>query len=102
MLLVTAREPVRAVHGGIADTLPDSVVGCAVHTSLPAGVGYTALEVKVIYVRAVQTNGETLTAAGTVLRAGPPRRNGGGKVVDGRGKLVAHATTTCPILDGAG
>ncbi len=56
-------NPLGTVHGGITDTLPDSVVGCAVHTSLPAGVGYTTLKVKVIYVRAVQTNGETLTAA---------------------------------------
>ena len=56
-------------HGGIAATLLDSVLGCAVHTTLPAGIGSSALELKVNYIRAVATNGETLTATGTVIRS---------------------------------
>lgn len=95
-------NPLGTVHGGIAATLLDSVVGCAVHTTLPAGVGYTTLELKVNYVRAVQTNGETLTATGSVIHVGRRTATAEGKVVDGRGKLIAHATTTCLILQAAG
>lgn len=95
-------NPLGTVHGGIAATLLDSVVGCAVHTTLSAGVGYTTLELKVNYVRAVQTNGETLTATGSVIHVGRRTATAEGKVIDGRGKLVAHATTTCLILQAAG
>ena len=95
-------NPLGTVHGGIAATLLDSVVGCAVHTTLPAGVSYTTLELKVSYVRAVQTNGETLTATGSVIHVGRRTATAEGKVVDGRGKLIAHATTTCLILQAAG
>ena len=93
-------NPLGMVHGGIAATLLDSVVGCAVHTTLPAGVGYTTLELKVNYVRAVQTSGETLTATGTVIHAGRRVATAEGRVVDERDRLVAHATTTCLILPG--
>lgn len=95
-------NPLGTVHGGIAATLLDSVVGCAVHTTLPAGVGYTTLELKVNYVRAVQTNGETLTATGSVIHVGRRTATAEGKVVDERGNLIAHATTTCLILQAAG
>jgi uncharacterized protein (TIGR00369 family) len=91
-------NPLGAVHGGIAATLLDSAMGCAVHTTLPAGVGYTTLELKVNYIRAAQTDGTTLTAEGTVIHAGRRTATAEGKVTDSRGKLIAHATTTCLIL----
>jgi uncharacterized protein (TIGR00369 family) len=91
-------NPLGTVHGGIAATLLDSVMGCAVHTTLAAGVGYTTLELKVNYIRAAQTDGRTLTAEGTVIHAGRRVATAEGKVVDEHGKLVAHATTTCLIL----
>ena len=91
-------NPLGVVHGGIAATLLDSVVGCAVHTTLPAGVSYTTLELKVNYVRAVQTGGEKLTATGTVIHAGRRVATAEGRVVDDRDRLIAHATTTCMIL----
>ena len=91
-------NPLGAVHGGIAATLLDSAMGCAVHTTLPAGVGYTTLELKVNYIRAAQTDGTTLTAEGTVIHAGRRTATAEGKVTDDRGKLIAHATTTCLIL----
>jgi uncharacterized protein (TIGR00369 family) len=91
-------NPLGSVHGGIAATLLDSAMGCAVHTTLPAGVGYTTLELKVNYIRAAQTNGQTLTAEGTVIHAGRRTATAEGKVLDEQGKLIAHATTTCLIL----
>lgn len=91
-------NPLGTVHGGIAATLLDSAMGCAVHTTLPAGVGYTTLELKVNYIRAARTDGQTLIAEGTVLHAGRRTATAEGKVLDEQGKLIAHATTTCMIL----
>lgn len=88
-------------HGGIAATLLDSVLGCAVHTTLPAGIGSSALELKVNYIRAVATNGETLTATGTVIRSDRRSATAEGKVTDEHGKLIAYAPTTCIILPSA-
>lgn len=90
-------NPLGTVHGGIAATLLDSAMGCAVHTTLPAGVGYTTLELKVNYIRAAHTDGRTLTAGGTVIHTGRRTATAEGKVTDDRGKLIAHATTTCLI-----
>lgn len=91
-------NPLGTVHGGIAATLLDSALGCAVHTTLAAGVGYTTLELKVNYIRSAQTNGQTLTATGTVIHTGRRTATAEGKVLDDQGKLIAHATTTCMIL----
>ncbi|RRQ81774.1 thioesterase [Streptomyces griseofuscus] len=91
-------NPLGTVHGGIAATLLDSAMGCAVHTTLPAGVGYTTLELKVNYIRAARTDGQTLTAEGTVIHAGRRTATAEGKVLDDQGKLIAHATTTCIVL----
>lgn len=91
-------NPLGTTHGGIAATLLDSVMGCAVHTTLPAGVGYTTLELKVNYIRTVPVDGHRLTAEGTVLHAGRRVATAEGKVLDDRGKLVAHGSTTCMVL----
>ncbi|MFI0815940.1 PaaI family thioesterase [Streptomyces sp. NPDC021098] len=91
-------NPLGTVHGGIAATLLDSAMACAVHTTLPAGGGYTTLELKVNYIRAARTDGQTLTAEGNVIHAGRRTATADGKVLDDQGKLIAHATTTCLIL----
>ena len=91
-------NPSGTVHGGIAATILDSVMGCAVHTTLPAGVSYTTLELKVNYIRAARTDGQTLTATGTVIHSGRRIATAEGRVLDEHGKLIAHATTTCIIL----
>jgi uncharacterized protein (TIGR00369 family) len=90
-------NPLGTVHGGIAATLLDSAMGCAVHTTLPAGTSYTTLELKVNYIRAAHTNGQTLTAEGTVIHTGRRTATAEGKVIDDQGNLIAHATTTCLI-----
>lgn len=91
-------NPLDTVHGGIAATMLDSATGCAVHTTLPAGVGYTTLELKVNYIRSVATDGQTLTAEGTVIHVGRTTATAEGRVHDADRNLVAHATTTCLIL----
>lgn len=95
-------NPLGTVHGGIAATLLDSVMGCAVHTTLPAGVGYTTLELKVNYIRAASTNGQTLTATGNVIHCGRRTATAEGKVLDEHDRLIAHATCTCIILHPGG
>jgi uncharacterized protein (TIGR00369 family) len=91
-------NPSGAVHGGYAATLLDSAVGCAVHSTLPAGTGFTTLELKVNYVRAMTEKTGPVRAEGKVISAGKQVAIAEGRIVDADGKLYAHATTTCLIF----
>ena len=91
-------NPIGMVHGGIPCTLLDSAMGCAVHTTLPAGTGYTTLEVKVNMIRAIGKDTPYLRAEGKVIHAGKSTAIAEGRLVDEAGKVYAHATTTCMIL----
>ena len=91
-------NPIGVVHGGLAATLLDSAMGCAVHSLLPAGTGYTTLEFKVNLVRALTIDTGEVRAEGNVLHMGGRVATAEGKIVDRSGKLYAHATTTCIIL----
>ena len=90
-------NPLGVLHGGINATLLDSVMGCAVHAPLEAGVGYGTLELKVNYIRTVPVDGARLVGTGTTIHVGRQVATAEGKVVDESGRLVAHATTTCMI-----
>ncbi|SRR5258708_33582556 len=91
-------NPLGSVHGGYAATLLDSCMGCAIHTTLPAGVGYTTLEIKVNFVRALTTETGPIRAEGKVLTAGKRVATAEGRVLDANGTLYAHGTTTCLIF----
>ena len=91
-------NPIGMVHGGFAATLLDSAMGCAVHTTLPARVGYTTLEFKVNFVRPLKTGTGAVRAIGTVLHAGRTTALAEGRVVGADGALYAHASTTCLIF----
>ena len=91
-------NPIGMVHGGIPCTLLDSAMGCAVHSTLPVGVGYTTLELKVNIVKAIGKDSGTLRAEGKLIHAGRSTAVAEGRLVDASGKLYAHATTTCMIL----
>ena len=93
-------NPVGTVHGGVTATLLDSVMGGAVHTTLPAGTSYTTLAITVNYTRAAHTDGHRLVGTGTVVHAGRRTATAEGRVLDENGKLIAHGTTTCLILGG--
>jgi uncharacterized protein (TIGR00369 family) len=94
-------NPLGVVHGGAISTLLDSVLGCAVQTTLPAGVTYTTLELKVNFVRAVTEATGRLVATGEVVHRGGRVATAEARVVaEATGKLVAHGTATCLILDG--
>jgi uncharacterized protein (TIGR00369 family) len=91
-------NPIGSVHGGIALTLLDSAMGCAVHTTLGPGVGYTTLEVKTNFVRPISADTGVIRCEGVVLHAGSRIATAEGKLTDANGKLLAHGTTTCLIF----
>jgi uncharacterized protein (TIGR00369 family) len=92
-------NPIGSVHGGIIATLLDSVMGCAVHTKLPAGRGYTSLEIKVNYLRAVRDETGPVRAIGKVIHLGRQTAMAEASLVDAEGKLYAQANTTCLLFD---
>ena len=92
-------NPMGTVHGGWYATLLDSAVGCAVHTMMPVGRGYTTAELSVNLVRGAVPNGEPLRAIGQVLHCGRQLATAEGRIVDASGKLYAHATTTCLVFE---
>ena len=91
-------NPIGSVHGGIALTLLDSAMGCAVHTLLEAGVGYATLEVKTNFVRPITADTGLIRCEGVVIHRGARIATAEGKLTDAVGKLLAHGTTTCLIF----
>jgi uncharacterized protein (TIGR00369 family) len=91
-------NPIGSVHGGVALTLLDSAMGCAVHTLLEAGVGYTTLEVKTNFVRPITSDTGVIRCEGIVIHRGSRIATAEGKLTDANGKLLAHGTTTCLIF----
>jgi uncharacterized protein (TIGR00369 family) len=92
-------NPIGSVHGGIAATILDSCMGCAVHTTLEAGVGYTTTDLQVRYIRAMgETTGRVL-AEGRVVHRGRRTATAEGRLfVESDETLIAHGTTGCVIL----
>jgi uncharacterized protein (TIGR00369 family) len=93
-------NPIGVVHGGLAMTLLDSAMGCCVQTRMPAGSGYTTLEAKTNLVRAITQKTGRLRAIGKLVHLGSRIATAEGRLEDDAGKLYAHATTTCIVLNG--
>ena len=91
-------NPLGTVHGGIAATLLDSAMGCAVQSLLPAGTGYTTLEIKVNYLRPITSATGTVTCEGKIIHLGGRVATAEARLTDATGKLYAHGTTTCILL----
>lgn len=91
-------NPLGTVHGGIAATLLDSVMGCCIHTTLKAGTGYTTVEIKINYVRAMTDKTGPVRAEGKIINVGSRIATSEGRLTDASGKLLAHGTTTCLIF----
>lgn len=91
-------NPLGTVHGGYAATLLDSCMGCAVHSTLPKGMSYTTLEFKVSLTRAITAETGPVRAEGTIITSGKRVATAEGKLTDGKGRLLAHATTTCLVF----
>jgi uncharacterized protein (TIGR00369 family) len=93
-------NPIGSVHGGILATLTDSALGCAVHTRLPAGTGYTSLDLQIRFTRAVTVDSGPLRCEGRVVTLGRRTATAEAAITDAAGRVMAHATTTCLILEG--
>lgn len=91
-------NPIATVHGGVAATLLDSCMSCSIQTHFQAGTGYTTLEIKVNFVRAITQDTGPIRAEGRSLYVGRRSATAEGKIVDAKGTLLAHATTTCLVF----
>jgi uncharacterized protein (TIGR00369 family) len=93
-------NPMGTMHGGIVATLVDTAMGCALSSRLPADAGFTTLELKTNFVRAITPATGRIYAEGTVVHAGGRVATTEARVLDANGTLYAHATSTCLILRG--
>ncbi|MCL4871203.1 MAG: PaaI family thioesterase [Anaerolineae bacterium] len=91
-------NPVGVVHGGVAATLCDSAMACAVQTLLPAGMIYTTLELHVNYVRPMTMATGVVHCLGEVIHQGKRVATAQARLLDEQGRLYAHGTTTCLIF----
>lgn len=91
-------NPLGTVHGGWAATVLDSALGCAVHTTLPAGKGYTTVELSISLVRTVTERVKRVRCEATIVHAGGSMATAQGRITDEAGTLYAHGTATCLIL----
>jgi len=91
-------NPIGTVHGGLAMTLLDSCMSCAIQTTLAKGEIYTTLEVKVNLVRAITKDTGAVRATGRLIHRGRTTGTAEGDIRDAAGNLFAHGTTTCVIF----
>jgi uncharacterized protein (TIGR00369 family) len=92
-------NPLGTVHGGWVATLLDSALGCAIHTLMPAGRGYTTAELGVNYVKGLTPKVQRVRAEGKVIHCGRQLATAEARLVGPDGTLYAHATTTCLVFE---
>jgi uncharacterized protein (TIGR00369 family) len=91
-------NPLGSVHGGVIATLLDSAAGCAVHSVLPAGTGYTSLDLVTKYLRPVTVATGRVSVEGRVLSRGSRTALAEARLTDADDRLLAHATSTCLLF----
>jgi len=92
-------NPLGGVHGGVISTMLDSAAGCSVHTTLPAGMGYTSLDLSVKFLRPITVATGRLTCTGAVLQSGRRTALAEARLTDATGRLLAHAMSTCLLFE---
>ena len=92
-------NPIGSVHGSYAAALLDSAMGLAVHSMLPAGSGYTTLEFKISFIRGMTQDTGPVRSEGRTLSVGRRAATAEGRITDSKGRLLAHATTTCLVFE---
>lgn len=92
-------NPIGVVHGGVAATMLDSAMACAIHTRLGPGIGYTTVELSINFMRPITLETGTIRAIGEVIQVGRRIGLAEGRIEDEGGKLYAFAKTTCIVLD---
>jgi uncharacterized protein (TIGR00369 family) len=92
-------NPIGSVHGGYAAILLDSAMGLAVHSMCPQGIGYTTLEFKISFIKGTTKDSGVVRTEGKTLSFGRRAATAEARIIDGKGKLLAHATTTCLVFE---
>jgi uncharacterized protein (TIGR00369 family) len=92
-------NPIGSVHGGVYATVLDSATGCAVHSVLAAGVGYTSLDLNVKFLRGMTTGTGRVTCEGRVVQRGRRTALAEASLTDSQGRLLATATSTCLLFE---
>ena len=93
-------NPIGVVHGGVAATMLDTVTGCAVHTTLPAGTAYTSLDLSVKYLRPLTADTGPVRGIGRVINRGRRTALAEGELRDAADRLLAHGTSSCMLFPG--
>ncbi|GAA0581349.1 PaaI family thioesterase [Kribbella sandramycini] len=92
-------NPLGTVHGGVIATLLDTAAACSVHSTLPVGVGYTSLDLNTRFIKPVTVKSGELRCTGQVISRGRRTAVAEARLVDERGALLAHATSTCMLFE---
>lgn len=92
-------NPIGTVHGGVIATLLDSAAGCAVHSTLPAGWGYTTLDLTTKYLRPATVDSGQLRAEGSVIHHGRTTALAEARLFDERDRLLAYASSSCLLFE---
>jgi len=91
-------NPIGSVHGGVVSAILDSVMGCTLQTTLPTGVGYTTLELKVNFLKAVSYQTGRMIATGRIIHSGKSTALIEGSLADEKGTVYAHGVSTCMLF----
>lgn len=94
-------NPIGSVHGGVAATLLDSALGCAVHSALPAGAAYTTVDLRVTFVRPLAADTGPVRCEGRVIHVGSRIATAEGRITDPSGAIYAHGSATCLVVGSA-
>lgn len=92
-------NPIGSVHGGVITSVLDSAMGCTLHSILPAGSGYTTLELKVNFLKAVSHKNKKMIAKGKIIHSGKSTALVEADLRDEEGKIYAHSISTCMIFN---
>jgi len=92
-------NPLGTMHGGVISTLLDTAAACSVHSTLPAGVGYTSLDLSVKFLRPVTLATGRITCVGSVLQRGRRTALAEARLTDADDRLLAHATSSCILVE---
>jgi uncharacterized protein (TIGR00369 family) len=92
-------NPLGTVHGGVLSTLLDTAAACSVHSTLPAGAGYTSMDLNVKFLRPATIASGRLTCTGSVMQRGRRTALAEARITDAAGRLIAHATSSCMIFE---
>ena len=91
-------NPLGMVHGGVISAILDSAMGCSLHSTLPAGTGYTTVELKINFLKAITLKTGELMATGKIIHSGTKTALTEAQLIDQTGRIYAHGVSTCLIL----